>query len=281
MGTARGKANVQVSMNRRTFVSGCLAAPIVGALTACRDTHQRAVAIDHPTGADDVVLKLAYAGGLMPENFHFLTVPTVLVSGDRRVFTPAAVTATYPGPLVPPMRVHQIGENQLQSVLAMLTDARLLAPPVDYSGGTNVADATDIVLTISAAGSTFVHSAYALGSTDPETGSRKRLLDAEGKMSSMLAAAGAADEAFVPTTYRLQARALRADELVGQDQPPTVVDWPARTGLSLADAATCALVAGSPVGSLFLDADQNIFFREGDNTYQLFVAGVLPGDAAC
>jgi len=279
-----------MSMNRRSFVSAFLAAPIIGALAACRDTNRQAtetvptaasVAIVHPTGADEVVVKLAYSGGLVPADFHFLNTPTVLVSGDRRVFTPAVAPAVYPGPLVPPVRVHQIDEEHLQSVLTVLRDADLLAAPVDYSGGNNIADAPDTVLTINAAGNTFVHSAYALGTTDPETGARKRLLDATNKVSAMLAEADGADQSFVPSAYRLRARALGPDELGGQDLPPTIVEWPATSGLALADAAKCARLDASAVGSLFLDANQNTFFTDAGNTYQLFVGGVLPGDPSC
>ena len=85
----------------------------------------------------------------------------------------------------------------------------------------------------------------------------------------------------MPTVYRLQARAVDPTELPRQDPAPTIVDWPATTGVSLASSTECARVDASAVGSLFLDAKQNTYFKEGDIVYQLSVAGVLPGDPAC
>jgi hypothetical protein len=35
------------------------------------------------------------------------------------------------------------------------------------------------------------------------------------------------------------------------------------------------------VGSLFLDAKQNTYFKDAEIVYEVAVAGVLPGDPAC
>jgi hypothetical protein len=85
----------------------------------------------------------------------------------------------------------------------------------------------------------------------------------------------------VPTTYRLQARVVDPTEVSGQDPPASVVDWPAPAGVLLANAAECARVDAAAAGSLFTDAKQNTYFKEGEIVYQLSVAGVLPGDPAC
>jgi len=155
-------------MNRRMFVSALVIVPLVGALAACGDPDQVPAeadpttpptspgttpattpdttpgtaapsGIEHPTGADDVVLKLAYEGGFVPFGTIFVNTPTALVSGDGRVFTPAAVPAIYPGPLLPSLRVRHITEADMQSLLKVVDDAGLLAPAPDYTGGLNVA----------------------------------------------------------------------------------------------------------------------------------------------
>ncbi len=148
-----------------------------------------------------------------------------------------------------------------------------------------MADAPNTVLTINAADDTFVHSAYALGTGNPESDARQNLLDATTALSDVETAAGAAnlgvEQPFVPTIYRFQARAIDPAELNGQQPAPTVVPWPVDAGVSLASATTCARVDAASVGSLFLDAKQNTYFTEGDVTYQLAVAGVLPGDPVC
>lgn len=275
--------------------------PVLAALAACGDPDEDsastdpttpgtnvAAVVDHPTGADDVVLKLSYEGGLVPVGFAFVNTPSLLVSGDGRVFTPGAIPAIYPGPLLPTLTVRTIAEEGMQAVLGIVQDAGLLAAPPDYSDGHNIADASNTVLMINAGGGTFVHSAYALGlaSTElgAETGARQRLLDAANKLSDALTTPGANEpdgQPFVPEVYRFQARAIDPAELTRQDPAPSVVDWPATSSMSLADATTCARLEAGAVGSLFLDAKQNTYFKDGDIVYQLAVAGVLPGDPAC
>ena len=164
-------------MNRRAFLSAVMATPLLAALAACGDPDQEAattnpttpgttpanVGITHPTGAQDVVLKVTYEGGFVPAGFLFVDTPALLVSGDGRVFTQGAVPAIFPGPLLPTVLVRTISEEGLQALLAIVEKAGLFAESPDYSGGDNVADASSTVLAIKANGGTFVHSAYALG----------------------------------------------------------------------------------------------------------------------
>jgi hypothetical protein len=297
-------------MNRRTFLSTVMVAPVIAALAAlaaCGDPDQAPAEADptnpgttpgttagttgvsgiaHPTGAGDVVVKLSYEGGFVPAGTAFVNTPNLLVSGDGRVFTQALIPMIYPGPLLPSILVRTITEEGMQSLLGIAQSAGLLATPPVYEDPTNIADASSTVLTVAAGDETFVHSAYALGITEPhETGARKTLLDATTALGDIENAAGAGNlgpnESWVPTGYRFQARAVDPTELTGQDPAPSVVDWPAARGVSLTDAATCARVDAAAVGRLFLDAKQNTYFKEGDVVYQLAVAGVLPGDPAC
>ncbi len=294
--------NVELGMNRRSFLAAVVVSPVIAALAACGDPNQSPVATEpttlptasttapvagivHPTGADDVVLRLAYEGGFVPAGYAFVSTPSLLVSGDGRVFTPGILPAIFPGPLLPAVMVRTITEDGVQAMLGIVQDAGLLAAPPEYPDRHNVADAPNTVLEINAAGSNFVHSAYALGMGDPETGTRQSLLDATTKLADVEAAAGApnvgVEQPFVPTAYRFQARAIDPAELAGQEPAPSVVAWPAEAGVALASATTCARLDAAAVGSLFLDAKQNTYFKEGDVVYQLAVAGVLPGDPEC
>ena len=171
-----------------------------------------------------------------------------------------------------------------EPLLGVVTRAGLLATPPEYPDRHNVADASNAVLTLNAAGGMFVHSAYALGIGGPETGVRKTLLDTVTELSDIAAIVGAGNidsgVSFVPIAYRLQARVIDPVS-TGQVLPPTIVDWPAAAGVSLADASDCARVDAAVIGSLFLDAQQNTYFKDGGVVYQLSVRGVLPGDPAC
>lgn len=289
-------------MNRRSFLSAVAIAPVLAALAACGDPDLASgtdpapdttpgspptTTIAHPTGADEVVLKLSYEGGFVPAGYAFVNTPTLLVSGDGRVFTPALVPAIFPGPLLPALFVRRISQDGMQALLGIVRAAGLMAPPPEYADLHNVSDAANTVLTINAAGASFVHSAYALGmgGSGSETGVRRTLLDVTTALGDLETLVGEAtlepDAAFVATAYRLQARAVDPTELSGQDPAPTIVDWPAGVAVVLADATECVRIDAAAVGSLFIDAKQNTYFKQGDVVYQLAVAGVLPGDPVC
>ena len=65
------------------------------------------------------------------------------------------------------------------------------------------------------------------------------------------------------------------------DPAPTIVEWPADLGVVLAESLQCATLAGAAAEPLFANATQLTFFQEGDDVYQLAIAGVLPGDPLC
>ena len=291
-------------MNRRSFLAAAVVTPVVAALAACGDDSKTATeptaipndngtvvgtspstGIAHPTGAQDVVLKLSYEGGFVPAGTAFVNTPALLVSGDGHVYTQAVTPAIFPGPLLPSILVKTITEQGVQTMLSIVKRAGLLAAAPDYNGGTGVADAANTVLTINASGGNFVHSAYALGADTPESTPRKALLDVVNVITDVAGAVGDAnlgeDQPFVATSYRFQARAVDQSELDSQQPAPTIVDWPASTTPPLAKATTCAMVDAAAIGSLLVDAKQNTYFRDGASVYQLSAAGVLPGDSEC
>jgi hypothetical protein len=245
-------------------------------------------AIAHPTDADTAVLRIASEGGFVPVEFVFVNQPTLLVSGDGRAFVPGAVPAIYPGPLVAPMGVRSISEAGIQTLLGLAQQAGLLAPPPDYAAELNIADAPDTVVTITTADGTWEHRAYALMMGDgPQeaTPARQALADFVRAATDLSTTVGeaelGAERLFEPTEYRLRATATDEGKLGGLDPAPTFVDWPASTGFDLATAAECARISAAAVGSLFAEATQLTYFRQGGATYGLAVAAVLPGDDVC
>jgi hypothetical protein len=88
---------------------------------------------------------------------------------------------------------------------------------------------------------------------------------------------------LVAKQYRFQAMVV--DPATFADPAPTVVPWPAGTGVELkavtAELGTCATVDAAAVGDLFSSANQLTFFEEAGVAYQLSAVAVLPGDAAC
>jgi len=282
-------------VNRRNFLSTALGVPALAAmagslstlLAACGD-DEAATEPSYADGPNDVVLSIRYEGGFVPMGFAFVNTPTLLVSGDGRVFEPGMQTLEFPGPLLSPVMVRPISAAGIRKVIRLAGDAGLLAAPPDYSlpGGMMVADAPTTVVTITVGGQTYRHAAEALGlgiGDGTSTPARDNLAAFVEVMTDITAVAGTGEVGepipFDPDRYRLQA--MEANPADWGEPAPTVVDWPAGTGVVLAEAATCATATAEGVGQVLTAADQLTFFREGDVVYQVFAAGMLPGDAEC
>ena len=233
----------------------------------------------HPTGADDVVVRIAYEGGFIPVEMAFLNLPTLLVSGDGHVYVQGPVPEIYPGPLLPNIQISPVTEAGVQDLLGLADEHGLLAD-VEYTDPTNIADAPNTVVEIAANGETFRHSAYALGLDEETDPARRALAD--------FVAAATGDWMYGPNPevgpqeqFQGEHFLIRASEVgdyTGEIEP-TVVEWPADASVRLADAAECATIPTSEVGELFAGANQLTFFAEDGITYQLTVKPQLPGDA--
>lgn len=276
-------------MNRRTFLAAVAGTPALAALiAACGDDSK--VAFDSiPDGPQDVVIKITNEGGFVPAGFAFVNLPSLLISGDGRVFTPGAMIEIYPGPLLPAISERSITDEGISKLLQLADDAGLLGAPLDYSlpDAIGIADAPDTVVAIHVNGKTYEHRANALGFDMPEgslsTPARENLNTFVTLISDIAKVAGSGnvgdEHIFVPDQYRFQA--LAVDPTQWTDPSPTIVPWPDSTGAVLAESLECATVPPDAVEELFTSSNQLTFFEEGDLTYQLYAVGVLPGDATC
>lgn len=301
-------------LSRRTLLLAALALPSVSVLAACGDPDTEPVAdppatvpatqppttgpasdpgpiIEHPTGADDLVVEVRYEGGFVPVDVVFTNLPTRLITGDGRSFEQAVTTMQYPGPLVQTMVVRPISEDGIQTVLQLAAELGLLAPAPDYADPHQlVADAPDTVVVINAQGETYTHRAYALGLTGepgaPETEPSRRALqqfvDAVSGLSGLVDPSELGPEAmFEPAQYRFRATAVTEDQITGGELEPTIVEWPADVDIDLATATECAVASADVLGPLVAAADVNTFFRRGEQLWRLAVAPVLPGEEPC
>lgn len=228
---------------------------------------------EHPTGADEVVVEIAYEGGFVPVDAAFGQLPLLLVSGDARQFVLGPQIEIYPQPLLPNVLVSEIGETGIQDLLDLAAEHGLLTAR-EYERNDRIADAPDTVVRISANGETYEHRAYALGLDTTETGDRAEL-QAFIEAATADLAMDAAE--FEPENYLI--RATPIDDTSGYETEPTLVDWPAESSFLLAGASDCAEVPAGSVHDLFADANQLTFFVQNDVTYQVTVKPQLPGDA--
>lgn len=248
--------------------------------------------IEHSHDPDVAVVRLGYSGGFVPQGAAFVNQPRLIVSGDGRLFVPGAVMEIYPGPLVLPMGVRPITEAGIQRVLAAAAAAGLLGPPPDYTSTdvAVVADAPNTVVSLAAAGSEFVHSAYAIGVINPapedeSTAARRALAGFVESLSDLDALVGKDDlgeeSVFVPQEYRFQSYVGSEAEFAGIEPPPVIVDWPSSTGVTLTSASECVRLPAAVGTPIFSSATETTIFRDGDALYRLAVAPVLPGEPAC
>ena len=188
-------------------------------------TTAPATDIPYPTGADDVVVRVASVGGFVPAGVTFVEVPDVLITGDGRLFQPGAQTMEFPGPLLPTISLGSITPTGIERLLAVAQANGLLAEPVpEYAPNTQVADAPATVVELQAGGVDVVHQADALGFVpdgqgDPDkelTPERGHLLAFVNVARDLTATVGAAElgpaEIWRPTAFRIQARHGGSDD---------------------------------------------------------------------
>ena len=114
-------------------------------------------AIEHATGAIDVVLRLEQGGGLVPMEFLATQAPVFTLFGDGViVFQPA--TTTFPEPNADgitkgtPWRTARLDEGQIQDLLEFALGLGGLGAARDSYPAIGVADAPDTIFTIRAGG---------------------------------------------------------------------------------------------------------------------------------
>lgn len=233
---------------------------------------------EYATGADDVVIKVGYEGGFVPAASLFAATPLGLITGDGLALTTGPTTMQFPGQLLPNLRQQSITPTGIEQLLAEADGLGLLAD-VEYQQPDNIADAPTTVVTITVAGTTYDHAAYALDlgpETDP---ARQALSEFVAMMTDLAGTVGdelGQDEPYVAAAYLIQAEAVDLATMTF-DVEPTVVDWPADAPVELSAAGECVEVPAEFGDAVFSDATQLTFFAEADVTYRVAVVPAFPG----
>lgn len=229
--------------------------------------------------ADSVVLSIGFEGGFTTPEVLFSSLPIVTVTADGRVIQLGPQIEIYPGPLLPNVLVGSLGADDLAQVMSSAAGHGLLTER-EYTYPTNVADAPDTVVKLTVDGVTYEHRANALGmsggldggESDPDRAALAAFVDE----ALIILTAVPADTPYRPEQYLIRSRAV--DDLSGFEVEPTVVDWPADSGVALVDASDCVSVPAADFATLFAQANQLTFFTDGGVTYSLAVKPQIPGD---
>jgi hypothetical protein len=277
--------------HRVAIATAALALPVV--MAACGDpdappgtarpTTTTTAAISHPTGADDAVVRIEVAGGLVPADVAFGTVPSLLITGDGRVVVPGAVPAIYPGPLVTPLTQRSITPAGIQAVLQAAERAGLLAPSPSYDlpPSVGVADAATTEVVLDAGGNRFVHQAYALQEAALDTPARRNLAEFVNEVSALETLVGSAalgpEQPYEPDRYAIRALANPPEP---DDLEPSIVPWP-DAAIDLSATGECAIVDSAAVANALRTATQLTWFTQNGTTYSVMTRPVLSGDRGC
>ena len=120
--------------------------------------------IVHPTGPDQLVLRVEDSGGFVAPTYLFTRLAGFSLFGDGTLLQPGAQIEIYPGPALPAISAQTISEDGLQAILRAALTAGL-DHDASYTdlGSMGIADASATVFTLTVDGRTHRIEAYALG----------------------------------------------------------------------------------------------------------------------
>lgn len=276
---------------RRTIVVALLAA--VG-LTACGDDDTGPVVqrpgdgdgIQHPTGADELVLQVHTAGGLAAP--PLAAIPELSVYGDGHVIVVGPTTLEYPGAALPNLQQGFLSDDELQEVLRAAGAAGLLGDEEPDYGDPGVTDMPTTEVIINAGGVERDVGAYALdfidGDDDLEAGQR----EARQRLRDFLTVVDAdvATEGYEAESVAVFVRPFDPDETADSSSETRV--WPlgelaGAPALEFGDTR-CLVVEGADAQSV-LDAAGEARagdpWRSGDTEYSVDFRPLLPDETSC
>jgi hypothetical protein len=253
-------------------------------------------AIAHPTGSDQLVLRMDVGGGFVAPSYSLRQIPSFSFYGDGRLVTQGPQIEIYPGPALPNLLVQPISEAGVQAILNTAKTAGLFGPDHHYDT-MGVADAPTTTFTLNADGATHVISAYALAEGQGNAGPDKTALDALaafaaklGDLTSWLPKGSVGEQtSFEPSGLRVYVQDY--SQAGGGAMHEATVDWPLAQPLASFgqpvqnfQGTTCGAVTGSDFSTLYplaQKANEITPWRSADTRYLLLFRPLLPGETDC
>jgi len=253
--------------------------------------------ITHPTGANDLVIRIDVGGGFVPVEYNLASIPGVSIYGDGRMIVTGPVIEIYPGPALPNLQAKQLSEDALQAILRTADDVGLMDGDASYDYPC-VTDLPTTTFTVVAEGGTNVVTAYALGFDDGaracegvDTGARSELAAFQSRFGDLrnLVPEGSigAEEPYVPTEMRVFVLPYRGEP----ELPQQPVEWPVTGPLDSFGAPTdvpegsrCGVVSGEDLTGLLAaatSANQLTPWTSDGTEHALILRPLLPDEHGC
>jgi|GEM_PF-389691 len=271
--------------------------------------------IEHPTGRDEVIIKIEYTGGFVMPQTLMTRLPVFVLFGDGCYVVQGPQIEIYPAPALPNLQETCLSEEGVQEILAKAKDAGLLDGDAEYRNDM-IADAATTVFTVNADGKTSVVSAYALemelgedpNISDEDREAREKLLTFMQDMSGVdfwIDPTMIVEEAHEYEIERMQIAVLPADSpsapMIEEGLEPQVLEWPLDSDLAnfgtpyLTGEFNCDVVEGEDLKTLLpklQEANQLthwVMASEGtpeagendEDAYILFLRPLFPGEDNC
>ncbi|MCL3860969.1 hypothetical protein [Actinotalea sp. K2] len=300
-GSRRASAALVLALTTALVLSGCGAGDgeVVGGTPTESVTTQ-----------DQPLLQVSSSGGYTLFGTDFSTVAQLTVYPDGRAVTHGPQIAIYPPPALPSLQLHTLREADVDALVDLAREARLLADGPDY-GSPPVADAPVTSVTLRVDGSTYLHEVDGLGvegledtslpGVSPQAREAREVLSTFVQDAQELVTAAADGVPYQPGSYAVLV--LPVDDVTSDDgaerngegngaaappEPtapdrPTVLPWTV-DGVTLADAGQCVLVTGDQARDLedaLADADLLTRFEQDDVVYDVWVRPLLPEEQGC
>jgi hypothetical protein len=247
--------------------------------------------IDHPTGSDELVLRVELRDGFVPFELTLTRVPSWSLYGDGRVIVEGPQIAIYPGPTLPALLVFRLTEEGVQAVLAAARDAGLMDRDASYPNPC-ITDLPTTVFTTTAEGRTTVVSADALGmgpSGCPgvDDDARAELMAFWSKVLDLASWLPedqlGPEEPYVAAEVRIYVRPYRAEPGLAQEP----IAWPLEPLAGFGEPSEgmrCGVVRGAELEALrpLLErANQLTPWESAGGRYGLLLRPLLPDEHGC
>jgi hypothetical protein len=252
--------------------------------------------IPYPTGAQQIVLRVATSGGLLPPDARAGELPSFSLFGDGRLVTLGPQIEIYPPPALPPLLQQTLSPEGIRTLLAEAKKAGLFADRNDTALSATIMDAGTTTFTVAAAGETYTTSVYALGLDpgpvpgDAEAGARAKIQAFNEKLFDL----SWLPKGSVTPAIDYDPQAMRVYVFSYENESPELkqrpVPWPLDSlrsfGAHSGDVpgARCGVIQGPGLTEILTAASRANALTpwvSGGHRYRLVFRPLLPDESGC